>query len=472
VKNKQKTSHERVALSAWSYIPLALTIGGGLTCSFYAFFLAGGAKTGDWGAWIILLGGLALTASVALGIAAGLQTTRQIEQIVLKRTRDLRKSETRYRTITENTSDWIWETDADGAYTACAGNVKTTLGYEAHELVGRNALDMIPAEEQKRIQPHLNRAVTAKAPFHNLEHWVNTRDGGRIYVSSDGVPILNEEENLRGYHGVTRDITRRKIAEDEARQYRDRLEDLVTERTESLRQTNQYLQQEIADRRKAEATLREKEQQLRDIADRVPGIVYQFYARPNGEYGFHYLSEGAAALFGFDHEEEDPFKQFLRHVHQDDVERFTASIADAIRDRKPWEFRGRFVPPSGETLWFRVMSAPEERAHEVVFNGLILDVTDVRQAEESIREKERLLNATLESTADGIEVTDHNGNLIHFNTRFAEMWGIPESVLRSDDDTLLADHMKKRIREVERQYVSPETGLDTLQFSDGRILER
>ncbi len=472
MKIEKKAGRHGTALSARSYLPLALTIGGGLTCSFYAFTLARGLQAEHWGAWVILLGGLALTASVAMGIAASIRTTRHIKQVVADQTRELRQSEKRYRTITENTSDWIWETDANATYTACVGNVKAVLGYEAHELVGRGALDVIPAEEGERIQPHLNRAIEAKAPFHNLEHWVDTRSGGRIYVCSDGVPILDEEMNLRGYHGVTTDITRRKMAEDEARQHKDHLEELVEERTESLRRSNEYLQREIAERRRAESTLSEREQQLRDIADRVPGLVYQFYARPDGAYGFHYVSEGVEQMFGVERVEEDSFGQFLRRVHEDDVERLLESVADAVRERKPWEFEGRFVRPSEETLWFRAMAAPEERAREVVFNGLILDITEVRQAEEGIREKERLLNATLESTADGIEVTNQNGNLLHFNARFAEMWEIPESVLLSDDGALLTEHMAKKIGEVERLYASSETGLDTLQFSDGRVLER
>jgi PAS domain S-box-containing protein len=58
-----------------------------------------------------------------------------------------------------------------------------------------------------------------------------------------------------------------------------------------------------------------------------------------------------------------------------------------------------------------------------------------RRVESDLRAANSVLAATLESTADGILVVDRDFRITSFNSRFAKMWGLPQSVLESRDDT-------------------------------------
>ncbi len=105
--------------------------------------------------------------------------------------------------------------------------------------------------------------------------------------------------------------------------------------------------------------------------------------------------------------------------------------------------------------------------------------TEHKRAAEALRENEELLRATLESTADGILVIGEGGKMLHANTRFAELWRIPQLVLDSrDDDTLLAfvlDQLQDPeafLTRVRYLYGSSEQDLDILQFKDGRAFGR
>ncbi|MSO42115.1 MAG: EAL domain-containing protein [Solirubrobacterales bacterium] len=91
-----------------------------------------------------------------------------------------------------------------------------------------------------------------------------------------------------------------------------------------------------------------------------------------------------------------------------------------------------------------------------------------------------LLEATLESTADGILVVDTEGSMVSLNGKFVEMWRIPASVVDSRDDDRALEFMLDQIRHPDRfldkvreLYDQPDaTSFDLLEFKDGRIFER
>jgi len=107
------------------------------------------------------------------------------------------------------------------------------------------------------------------------------------------------------------------------------------------------------------------------------------------------------------------------------------------------------------------------------------EIEEKRQAEYALRDNEELLKATIESTADGIFVINENGEVTHSNARFAELWDIPEKLLRTkDDEELLRFFLDKLLEpnvflsKVKGLYGTKEESLDILKFKDGRIFER
>jgi diguanylate cyclase (GGDEF)-like protein/PAS domain S-box-containing protein len=102
------------------------------------------------------------------------------------------------------------------------------------------------------------------------------------------------------------------------------------------------------------------------------------------------------------------------------------------------------------------------------------------RADSDVRSALSLLTATLDSTADGILVVDEAGRITQFNSRFTQMWRIPEEVLgHRDDSTALQFVLDQLVRpelfvaKVEELYAQPEAESDdTLRFKDGRVFER
>jgi diguanylate cyclase (GGDEF)-like protein/PAS domain S-box-containing protein len=107
------------------------------------------------------------------------------------------------------------------------------------------------------------------------------------------------------------------------------------------------------------------------------------------------------------------------------------------------------------------------------------DITARKLAEENLEHSLSLLQATLESTADGILVVDREERIVSFNKRFMEMWRLPEEALASSLDKRLSqihdqfenpDEFLSRLKEI---FEHPEEeSRDTLRFKDGRVFER
>ncbi len=108
------------------------------------------------------------------------------------------------------------------------------------------------------------------------------------------------------------------------------------------------------------------------------------------------------------------------------------------------------------------------------------DITERERADEEREKAFALLQATLESTADGILVVDTDGKIVSFNRKFVEMWHIPDAIVGSRDDnralSFVLDQLKdpeRFLKKVRDLYGHPESqSYDWLEFKDGRFFER
>lgn len=125
----------------------------------------------------------------------------------------LRESESRFRNLVETTSDWIWEVDENLSYTYASPRVKTILGYEPAEVLGKKPFDLMPPAEAERVAAQFESLVAAQLPLANLENSNLHKDGHVVVLETSGVPVIGAGGKFRGYRGIDRDITERKRVE-------------------------------------------------------------------------------------------------------------------------------------------------------------------------------------------------------------------------------------------------------------------
>jgi diguanylate cyclase (GGDEF)-like protein/PAS domain S-box-containing protein len=146
------------------------------------------------------------------------------------------------------------------------------------------------------------------------------------------------------------------------------------------------------------------------------------------------------------------------------------------------EFEFQIRRPDGRviTVLDACSAVHDDTSGETVFYGVLVDISERKAAADTLAQANSLLNATLESTADGILVVDLAGKVETYNHKFLEMWHIPAELARSGDDQAMlayvADQLKDQdafLRKVRTLYDSPEAeSYDEVEFKDGRTFER
>ena len=171
-----------------------------------------------------LLTGLLLSALLTALTVILVNRPAQLEKMVQQRTDELRESELRFNELAVQSHTVLWEIDANGLYTYINRVAKDLLGYRPEELVGKKYYyDLHPEKGREEFKQATRAIINSKQSFADLENPVLTRKGDLLWVSTNGVPLLDKEGGLLGYRGSDIDITARKQAEQNLREQEEHL---------------------------------------------------------------------------------------------------------------------------------------------------------------------------------------------------------------------------------------------------------
>ena len=219
---------------------------------------------------------------------------------------------------------------------------------------------------------------------------------------------------------VERAIRRQRI-EQELRQHRENLEDLVAQRTTELTRANELLSNEIAERQRAADALRKSEQRYRLLAEHATDMISKH--SPDGTY--LYASPACQALLGYGPEELIG-RDLYELIHPDDRAESRKSH-DSITERPVVStVRYRIRHKDGHYVWFEtaaktVRESETDAVKEIV--AVSRDVTEQRLALLQLQEAERRFRTLLDDVRLVAVGLDRDGNVTYVNPYFLEITG-------------------------------------------------
>jgi PAS domain S-box-containing protein len=178
--------------------------------------------------------------------------------------------------------------------------------------------------------------------------------------------------------------------------------------------------------KRAGKALQDSEERLRTLSDNLPyGAVYQILGSPEGHRRFLYISAGVEQLFGVTPAEIMADATALYGlVHEHDRGRLEALEEVAVRNLTPFDCEFRSWTRSGELLWVHARSAPRRLpTGETVWEGLVMDVTARRRAEDALHRERELLGTIIDRIPVMLTVYEPDAKVLRLNPAFERTIG-------------------------------------------------
>ena len=164
---------------------------------------------------------------------------------------------------------------------------------------------------------------------------------------------------------------------------------------------------------------------LHDIANRVPGLVFQFLMRPDGSSCIPFASEAISDIYRVSLEEvrADASKVFAL-LHPDDLDSFLASIKVSAQKLTPWRHEYRVKFDDGTILSLFGDALPQQEADgSVLWHGIILDVTERKWATAPMLESEAHFKTMTDNAPVLIWIASQDKLCDYFNKGWLDFTG-------------------------------------------------
>jgi PAS domain S-box-containing protein len=318
--------------------------------------------------------------------------------------KDLKESEEKFRSITEQMTVMIFLTDNKGIITYISPASETIFGYKSEEMTGRQFADFLEESQIQYAMERFQSTVLQNKPTRSLELKMKRKDGSIFYGELTGK--LFKTGDKPGTIGAIHDITERVEAKSKL---------IASE--ELLKQTQRI----------AKLGGWEYDVDLKKIT--WTDEVYEIY--------------------GVDKDFElSDVEKVLNFFHPDDRKIVFDAFIKAI-EGKPYDLELRFINALGNELWVRTVAQPIKKQGKVLkIQGNFADITDRKQAENDLKSSEAKFRSYMDNAPDGVFITDENGKYVEVNKAACNITGYSESELlqKHIPDSLQKSEIDKGIK--------------------------
>ncbi|MBN1432322.1 MAG: PAS domain S-box protein [Methanomicrobiaceae archaeon] len=292
-----------------------------------------------------------------------------------KRTEEeLRKSEEKYRILTERTNDIFYSTDAKGRITHIGPQV-ARYGFEPEEIISKKFEELIIEEDLETTVEDFIKTVTTGEPTITVFR-IHDKSGNIFWMEDNGGAVINEKGEITGISGILRDVT---------------------------------------DRKKIEQKLLDSERRYRDLIEMLPQCVFE-----TDEKGIIISANHAAfEAFGYTPADLERGLNAIDMLVPEDRERGIEKINNILQGDNTAGTEYMAVRKDGTIFPVMIFANAIIRKNRAVgVRGVIFDATELKKAEEACRISEERYKRLFENACDMIIIFEPDGTITELNSTF------------------------------------------------------
>lgn len=307
-----------------------------------------------------------------------------------------------------------------------------TYGYESHELIGQH---ISVVQSTKNPPARLEQLVTSTRQGAWEGELINKRkDGSEFPVHLSTSPVVDEDGKIIALIGVAQDITERKQIEE---------------------------------------NLLGAELKYRTLVEQLPIMVYTNPANNIGSTT--YVSPQIKPFLGYTQEEwlQDP-EFWSKALHPEDKQRVLAAVEYINQNEAPFNQEYRMLARDGRVIWIRDQAAllRDSEGNPLLWQGLMIDITDRKQAEEALKSSETRYRLASRATNDVIWDLDMVNNHHIWNENVESLFGYTPEEASAD-----RRWWQKHIHSEDREHILHDLktfyeGSDTIWAAEYRFMRK
>lgn len=319
----------------------------------------------------------------------------------------------KYKRLFDIAADLIAVVDMNGIFLDLNKKFEEESGYKKDEILGKNVFDCgIVTPASSEIMAHYLGEMLAGRDWPILEVDGVAKNGEIVPYEIRAVPQIKDGEVIE-VHAILRNITERKKTEEELKKHKEKLEELVNDRTRDLE--------------KANTELKKSEEKYRTILENIEDGYYEVDLNGN----FTFFNDSMRKILGYSQNEMIGMnnRDFMDPKKLNDVfKTFNTVFKTGVpRRTTDWEL----IRKNGDIVYIEtsVTLIKNKENQPIGFRGVARDITDKKYAEESLKKSEEKYRNILESIEEGYFEIDMKGNFTFFNDSLCKLVRLPKEEL-------------------------------------------